>query len=121
MRSATRAGALDRPSSPAYVSLAPSTDSPGAPAMLRNVLLLLAAALSVSPFVGCKAKSTAKYKIAVIPKGQTHEFWQSIERGCKAAAKDLSAEGLSVEILWYAPLKESDAQDQIGRVQRNVA
>ena len=89
--------------------------------MLRNVLIVLAAALGLLPWCGCKPKSAAKYKIAVIPKGQTHEFWQSIERGCKAAAKDLTAEGVAVEILWDAPLKESDAQDQIGLVQRNVS
>lgn len=90
--------------------------------MLRNVLIILAVALSLLPWcAGCKSKSTAKYRIAVIPKGQTHEFWQSIERGSKAAAADLTAAGIGVEIFWDAPLKESDAQDQIGRVQRNVA
>src|SRR5947207_103955 len=88
--------------------------------MPRNVLILLAVACSLLQFCGCKAKPEAKYKIAVIPKGQTHEFWQSIEYGSRAAAKDLGEEGVSVEILWDAPLKESDAQDQIARVQRNV-
>src|SRR5215468_8612701 len=88
--------------------------------MLRNCLIILAVGLSLLPFCGCKSKAKAKYKIAVIPKGQTHEFWQSIERGSLAAAKDLTAEGVSVDIHWDAPLKESDAQDQIARVQRNV-
>lgn len=89
--------------------------------MLRNVLIILAAALSLLPFVGCKSKAAeAKYKIAVIPKGSTHEFWQSIERGSLAAAKALGDEGITVEVIWDAPLKESDASDQIGRVQRNA-
>src|SRR4051794_2412414 len=89
--------------------------------MLRNVQLVLAAGLGLLPFCGCKPKSDAKYKIAVIPKGQTHEFWKSIERGGRAAAADLAAEGIPVELIWAAPLKESDAQDQIGLVQRNVS
>src|SRR4051812_22489530 len=88
--------------------------------MLRNVLILLAAACSLLQLVGCKAKPEAKYKVAVIPKGQTHEFWQSIERGSRAAARDLTDEGVSVEIFWDAPLKESDTQDQISRIQRDV-
>src|SRR5437660_1443812 len=60
--------------------------------MLRNVLTVLAVALGLLPWCGCKPKSDAKYKIAVIPKGQTHEFWKSIERGGRAAVGDLAAE-----------------------------
>jgi ribose transport system substrate-binding protein len=87
--------------------------------MTRNTFLALAAAASLL-VGGCKPKVDYKYKIAVIPKGQTHEFWQSIERGARRAAADLAELGIAVEILWDAPLKESDAQDQITRVQRNA-
>ena len=66
------------------------------------------------PFVGCKSKSTAKYRIAVIPKGLTHEFWQSIERGSqRRRRRPRPPQGVSVEVLWDGPLKESDAQEQI--------
>src|SRR5262249_51337311 len=82
--------------------------------------IVLAVALGLLPWCGCKSKSNAKYKIAVIPKGQTHEFWKSIERGGRAAAADLGADGIPIELIWAAPLKESDAQDQIGLVQRTV-
>ncbi len=30
---------------------------------------------------GCGAKNDVKYKIAVIPKGLTHQHWQSVHRG----------------------------------------
>ena len=88
--------------------------------MLRDTCLVLAAAACLA-LGGCKPKVEYKYKIAVIPKGQTHEFWQSIERGARRAAADLAEQGILVEVLWDAPLKESDAQDQITRVQRNVS
>lgn len=88
--------------------------------MLRTVLLTAAALACLAPS-GCGQKgSPAKYTIAVIPKGQTHEFWQSIERGARRAAADLEKAGVPVRILWDAPLKESDAQEQIAKVQQMV-
>ncbi len=89
--------------------------------MSRDLFLALAAAAVCLVLGGCSTKSSYKYRVAVIPKGQTHEFWQSIERGARRAADDLAGQGISVEILWDAPLKESDAQDQIARVQRNTS
>jgi ribose transport system substrate-binding protein len=66
---------------------------------------------------GCNRPSAnVKYRIAVIPKGLTHEFWQSIHRGAERAAADLSAEGVSTAIDWDGPQKESDAREQINLV-----
>jgi ribose transport system substrate-binding protein len=59
---------------------------------------------------------TAKYRIAVIPKGTTHDFWQSVHHGAAQAAAELG----NVEIIWKGPLKESDKQDQIALVQSFV-
>ena len=42
-------------------------------------------------------------KIAVIPKGTTHEFWKSVHAGAVKASKELG-----VEIVWKGPLKEDD-------------
>ncbi len=88
--------------------------------MMRNAILALAAAACLAPG-GCKPRTNAKYKIAVIPKGQTHEFWQSIHRGAERAAADLAALGIPVEVIWDAPLKESDGQEQIAAIQRNAS
>src|SRR4051794_13544719 len=71
---------------------------------------------------GCGG-STAdhKYRVAVIPKGLTHEFWQSIRRGADRAAADLKAQdGVAVRIIWDGPLKENDALDQISIVDRQA-
>lgn len=58
----------------------------------------------------------AKYRIAFIPKGTTHDFWQSVHQGAAQAAAELG----NVEIIWKGPLKESDKQDQIALVQSFV-
>lgn len=55
-------------------------------------------------------------KIAVIPKGTTHEFWKSVHAGAVKASKELG-----VEIVWKGPLKEDDLQQQIEVVQSFVA
>src|SRR5262249_48324179 len=62
-----------------------------------------------------------KYQIAVVPKGMTHEFWQSIHRGAMRAARDLRDKGIGVKIIWDGPLRESDALAQIRIVDRRVS
>ncbi len=59
------------------------------------------------------AADPPKLKIAVIPKGTTHVFWKSVEKGAKKAGEDLN-----VEIVWKGPLKESDRAQQIQLVQQ---
>src|SRR5262249_849896 len=56
-----------------------------------------------------------------IPKGMTHEFWQSIHRGAERAAEDLEREGVSTEIIWDGPLREQDALAQIRIVDRRIS
>lgn len=52
-------------------------------------------------------------RIAVIPKGTTHEFWKSVHAGAERAAKEMG----NVEILWKGPLLEDDRDGQINVVQ----
>jgi len=56
--------------------------------------------------------ATGALKIAVIPKGTTHEFWKSIHAGALKAADELK-----VEIVWKGPLKEDNRDDQIKIVE----
>jgi len=63
----------------------------------------------------------AKYKIAVIPKGLTHEFWQSVHRGAEQAGTDSTEQGIPTQILWDGPRKEDDAQNQIEIIQLNLS
>ena len=49
----------------------------------------------------------AKLRIAVIPKGLTHSFWQAIRRGAEQAGGEMNA-----EITWVGPANESDGTKQ---------
>src|SRR5437660_6101415 len=89
--------------------------------MLRRGCLVLATAAGLL-LTGCGgSKPESKYRIAVIPKGLTHEFWQSIERGAKRAAADLSEKGIATQVIWDGPLKENDTLEQINIIDRNIA
>ncbi len=56
-------------------------------------------------------------RIAVIPKGTTHEFWKSIHAGALQAAQELTAAGTPVEVIWKGPLREDDREQQIQVVE----
>jgi ribose transport system substrate-binding protein len=55
-------------------------------------------------------------RIAVIPKGTTHEFWKSVHAGAAKASQDAN-----VSIVWKGPLKEDDLKSQIDLVQSFIA
>ena len=57
------------------------------------------------------------FRIAVIPKGLTHEFWKSIHAGAIKAARDLLAEGVEVEVIWKGPIREDDREQQVQVVE----
>lgn len=78
-------------------------------------------ALSLAAFGASPAVSAETYKIAVIPKGTTHEFWKSINAGAKKAELELKAEGINVQIIWKGPLKEDDREQQIQVVENFIA
>lgn len=61
-------------------------------------------------------QKSKKWRLFIIPKGTTHEFWQTIHAGAKAAADEMDA-----EILWKGPQKEDDRQQQIELVQNAIA
>lgn len=58
-----------------------------------------------------------KYRIAVIPKGTTHEFWKSIHFGAAKAAKEIG----NVEIIYRGPSQEGNTESQINLVQDMIA
>ena len=77
------------------------------------------AAVACLALAGCGAREHYKYRIAVVPKGLTHEHWQSVHRGALRAAADLKGQGILVQVVWDGPRTESDAQAQIDIVNRN--
>lgn len=52
------------------------------------------------------------YKVAVIPKGTTHEFWKAVHAGAVKAGREFG-----VEIFWKGPQKEDDRAQQITVVE----
>jgi len=62
--------------------------------------------LSSLILAGCN-RGTRK-RIAVIPKGQAHLFWQSVHAGAVSAARDTD-----VEIVWNGPPSETDFTNQL--------
>lgn len=90
---------------------------------MRTVCVLIITSFAALAALGCGGTKApdAKYQIVVIPKGLTHEHWQSIHRGAIRATLDLlDRHGVSVEIIWDGPRKEDDAQAQISIMDRAI-
>lgn len=92
--------------------------------MLRSLIATTVGVLVLSACSGCSkdVPSTSanptggnkvKYRIAMIPKGTTHEFWKSVHAGAVNAAMELG----DTEILWKGPLREDETTGQIQVVQ----
>jgi len=81
---------------------------------IRNTILLgMLSALMCLAIISCnRSKSGGKKVIAVIPKGVSHFFWQSVHAGAEAAAKETN-----VEIIWNGPARETDYTGQINIVE----
>ena len=65
---------------------------------------------------GSAAPAAGALTIAVIPKGTTHEFWQSIRAGAERAGKEDGA-----TIIWRGPLREDDRDSQVSEVEGFVS
>jgi len=72
------------------------------------LVLLLIAVLFIAIGILNKGKSPGKRRIAVIPKGTTHIFWQSVREGAEKAGDEAG-----VDIIWSGPERESDREKQI--------
>jgi ribose transport system substrate-binding protein len=69
---------------------------------------------SGSSLAGVKTK---KWRVIVIPKGTTHQFWKTIHAGILRAAEELG----NVDVIWQGPQKEDDRIQQIQLVQNAIA
>lgn len=81
--------------------------------------VLFACAVSVFLETGCNrpsgggtAGSSSEPTIAVIPKGTTHIYWQSVKAGAEAAGKEFG-----YHINWIGPERETDRERQIQIVE----
>ena len=77
-------------------------------------LLVIVAALTSC---GKPVAQSKKYAIAVIPKGTTNEFWNTVHAGAVKAEQELRAQGIDVSIIWKGPFREDDREQQIQVVE----
>jgi len=69
---------------------------------------------------GCRSGTPERpsaLRIAVVPKGSTHEHWLRVRAGAERAAAELTASGSAVEVIWKAPLREDDREQQVQVVE----
>jgi ribose transport system substrate-binding protein len=90
--------------------------------MVRENIMRLALSFIFTVFFmiglcSCSKQNTQNEKIviAVIPKGTTHVFWQSVHAGAVKAAKELK-----IDINWVGTEREDDRQQQIALVDNQV-
>ena len=76
--------------------------------------IVLASLLLLAFTAACNRHSEEgkHYTLAVIPMGSTHEYWKSFHAGAVKAARDLVGQGIKVDIIWKAPLREQDREEQ---------
>ena len=85
--------------------------------VFATVVLISAAVCVPLMLAGCNKSATqsvssSTLSIAMIPKGTTHTFWQSIHAGANRAGKELG-----VEVIWRGPLREDDRDSQVSEVE----
>jgi ribose transport system substrate-binding protein len=82
---------------------------------------LTRAALGVTMLAaGCGGSSSAKpkvFRVAVIPKGTSHEFWKAVEAGARKADAELA----DLEIVWKGPACERDPAEETALLESFVA
>lgn len=83
---------------------------------IRCAALAVLAATACSSPGGGASPAPARTTIAVIPKGTTHAFWQSIHAGAIKASRELD-----VDIVWRGPLREDDRDAQVTEVEGFVS
>jgi ribose transport system substrate-binding protein len=84
---------------------------------MKRWLMALGVALAAAGCGGDKGATTtgagtSALTVAVIPKGTSHMFWQSIHAGANRAGKELG-----VEVIWRGPLREDERDSQISEVE----
>ncbi|MGL1892453.1 MAG: substrate-binding domain-containing protein [Spirochaetaceae bacterium] len=88
--------------------------------VLILVLVMLAFAMptfaSGNNEAGAEPKAKGKPYIAVVSKGEQHDFWQQVKKGAIAAAEEYG-----VDMTFEGPASESDVQDQVEMLNNAIA
>lgn len=81
-----------------------------------SLRLLLLSALVGNACAGGAPRAPGRLTLAVIPKGTSHVFWQSIHAGARRAADELD-----VDVVWRGPLREDERDSQIAEVENAIS
>ena len=84
--------------------------------MRTRIVLTAALAALVGACSGGQPRNSSGITVAVIPKGTSHAFWQSIHAGAEKAAAELG-----VTVAWRGPLREDDRDSQVAEVENAIA
>jgi ribose transport system substrate-binding protein len=79
---------------------------------VKKIVIAIAMMVTALSACGGQNRGDGKLAIAVIPKGTSHVFWQSIHAGAEKAAEELG-----VSVIWRGPLREDDRASQISEVE----
>jgi len=79
--------------------------------------VLLAASVGACRGGGGGAPGNEGFRIAVVPKGATHEHWKRVHIGAEKAAAEFRAKGVPVQVIWKAPIREDDREQQVQVVE----
>lgn len=60
----------------------------------------------------CGPDLPSSFNIAGVPQGSLHKYWKAAQSGAEKAVRDLQGQGVTVNFLWKAPLREDDRQEQ---------
>lgn len=89
--------------------------------MKKFLTPLLAAGLCLTGCSNDDGRGDGPIRLAMIPKGTTHEFWKAVHAGGQQAVADLAAEGIEIDLHWKGPLREDDREQQIQVVETFVS
>jgi ribose transport system substrate-binding protein len=90
---------------------------------IAQSLLVIGLVISLASLGGCSGSSGSganvgrKFRVAVIPKGTSHDFWYSVHAGAKQADDEFD----DLDITWKGPASEGDISEQIKMVESFLA
>lgn len=79
--------------------------------------LTLIASIACERSAPTPSATTAPLRIAVVPKGTTHDFWKSVHAGAVKASRDLG----NVQITFRGPEREDDREQQVALIQNLIS
>ncbi len=80
------------------------------------LIAVMITAMALPVFANGKSETSDKPYIAVVSKGEQHDFWQQVKKGAMAAA-----EKYGVDMTFEGPASESDVQDQVTMLNNAMA